>query len=109
VVGPALWGLVAELANGHSGTRGTDCVYVHTLRVARGAVGSLSLADIAHVLIKCLLAIDNAICFGCGLLGLSLLDLLVGLGLGNDVGQEFEVFYTGNCVCCMYVSEMLQV
>ena len=27
-----------------------------------------------------------------------LLDLLVGLGLGNDVGQEFEVFNTSDCV-----------
>jgi hypothetical protein len=106
VVGPTLGDLISEAANWYRGTRRASCVHIHTLRVVRGAVGSLSLA---HVLIECLLTVGDAIRFGCGFLGLLLLDLLVGLGLGNDVGQELEVFYAGNCVCCACVSGMLQV
>ena len=109
MVGPSLRGLVSELADWHRGTRRTRSVYVHTIRVVRGTVGGLSLADISHVLIECFLAIGNAVCFGYGLLGLLLLDLLVGLSLGNNVGQELEVLYAGNCVCCACVSGLLQV
>jgi hypothetical protein len=109
VVGLTLRDLISELANWHRGIGRTSCVYIHALRVVRGAVGSLSLANIAHVLIECPLAVGNAIRFGCRLLGQLLLDLLVCLSLRNDVGQELEVLYTGNCVCCAYVSGMIQV
>lgn len=107
--GPVLRGLVSEFANWQSGTRGTSCVYIHALRVVRSTICSLGVAGIAHVLIECLLAIGNTIRFGCGLLGLLLLDLLVGLSLGDDVGQELEVFYASDCVCCTRVSGMLQI
>ena len=33
-----------------------------------------------------------------------LLDLLVGLGLGDDVCQKFEVLHTSDCVGCEIVS-----
>ena len=44
------------------------------------------------------LAVGDAVCSGSGLFGLLLLDLLVGLGLGYDICQEFEVFHTSDCV-----------
>lgn len=69
-----------------------------------GTVGSLSLGCFSHVLIECPLAVGDAVCSGCGLFGLLLLDLLVGLGLGDDVCQEFEVFHTSDCVGCEVVS-----
>jgi hypothetical protein len=111
VVGPTLRDLVPELANWRRGTRRPSgvSVDVHAIRVVRCAVGSLSLAGIAHVLIECPLAVGNAIRLGCGLLGRHLcLDLLVGLCLGDDVGQKLEVLYASNCVCCGYVSGMIQ-
>jgi hypothetical protein len=67
------------------------------------------MAGIAHVLIECPLAVGNAICFGCRLPGRHLcLDLLVSLCFGDDVGQKLEVLYASNCVCCGYVSGMIQ-
>ena len=109
MVGPTLRDLISETANWHCGTRGARGVDIHTLRVVRGTVGSLRLAGIAHVLIECPLAVGNAIGLGCRLLGQLLLDLLVGLSLGNDIGQELEVLYASNCVCCTCVSGMIQV
>jgi hypothetical protein len=109
VVDLTLRDLISELANWDRSIRRSKCVYIHTLRVVRGAVGSLRLAGIAYVLIECPLAVGNAIRFGCGLLGQLLLDLLVCLSFGNDVGQELEVLYAGNCVCCACVSGMIQV
>ena len=71
MVGPTLRDLVPELANWRRGTRRPSSVSVdvHAIRVVRCAVGSLSLAGIAHVLIECPLAVGNAIRLGCGLLG----------------------------------------
>lgn len=59
------------------------------------------------MLIECPLAVGNTVCSGCGLLGLFLLDLLVGLGLGDDVCQEFKVLDTSDCVGCKVVSVFL--
>jgi len=109
VVSLTLRGLISKAADWHCRTRGSSCVNVHTLRVMRGTVGSLSFVGIAHMLIKCSLTIGNAIRFGCGLFGQLLLDLLVGLGLRDDVGQELQVLYASNCVCCTRVSGMTQV
>jgi hypothetical protein len=68
----------------------------------------LVLASVAHVLIECSLAVGSTVCSGCGLFGLLLLDLLVGLGLGNDVCKEFEVLHTSDCVGCEQISKRLE-
>jgi hypothetical protein len=81
-----------------------DVVDIHVFGFVGGTVGSLSFACFTHVLIECPLAVGDAVCSGCGFFGLLLLDLLVCLGLGDDVGQELEVLYTSDCVGCEIVS-----
>lgn len=87
-------------------SRASKCgvVDVHVFGFVGGTVGSLSLACFTHVLIECPLAVGDAVCSGCGFFGLLLLDLLVGLRLGDDVCQEFEVLHASDCIGCEVIS-----
>lgn len=89
-----------------SRSRATRCsvVDIHVFGFVGSTVGSLSFACFSHVLIECPLAVGDAVCSGCGLFGLLLFDLLVGLGLGDDVCQEFEVLHASDCIGCGLVS-----
>ena len=89
-----------------SRSRATRCgvVDIHIFGFVGGTVGSLSFACFSHVLIECPLAVGDAVGSGCGFFGLLLLNLLVGLGLGDDVCQEFQVLHTSDCVGCEIVS-----
>ena len=97
-VGSFLCSVIGKLANWHGRASGRGIVDIHVFRFVGGTVGSLSLASFSHVLIECPLAVRNAVSSSCGLLGLLLLDLLVGLSLGDNVRQKFEVFNTSDCV-----------
>lgn len=96
--------IASELADRNCRSRRCSLVYIHVFGFVDCAVGSLVLTSVAHVLVECSLAVGCAVCSGRGLFGLLLLDLLVGLGLGNDVCQEFEVLHTSDCVGCGCVS-----
>lgn len=96
--------IASKLADRYRRSGRCSLVYIHVFGFVDCAVGSLVLTSVAHVLVECSLAVGSAVCSGRGLFGLLLLDLLVGLGLGDDVCQEFEVLHTSDCVGCGYVS-----
>lgn len=104
VDGSFLSDIASKLADRNRRPRRCSLVYIHVFGFVHCAVGSLVFTSVAHVLVECSLAVGCAVCSGRGLFGLLLLDLLVGLGLGDDVGQEFEVLHTSDCVGCGCVS-----
>jgi hypothetical protein len=101
--------VTAESFLSRSRASGCGVVDIHIFGFVSGTVGSLSLACFSHVLIECPLAVGDTVCSGCRLLGLLLLNLLVGLGLGDDVCQEFEVFNTSDCVGCELLVQVRRV
>jgi hypothetical protein len=108
-VGFFLRGVASKFANWYLRAQGCSVVDIHIFGFVDCTVGSLILASVAHVLIECPLAVGSTVCSGCGLSGLLLLDLLVGLGFGNDVCEEFEVLHTSDCVGCGIFSIRLEV
>jgi hypothetical protein len=92
--------MVAKLSDWYRGARGRSLVDIHVFSFVGCAVGSLVHGSFPYMLIECPLAVGNAVCSGCGLFCLLLLDLFVGLGLGNDVRQELKVFHASDCVGC---------
>ena len=100
-VGSFLSRVATKLADWHGRCSVVD---IHVLGFVGGTVSSLSVACFSHVLIEGPLAVGDAVCSGCGLFGLLLLDLLVGLGLGDDVCQKFEILHASDCVGCEIVS-----
>lgn len=98
VASPCLGGFGPKLANRYRCARRAFFVDVHAFRVVDCAVGGLLFAAVTHVLVECLLAVRDAVRVSGGFFGLLLLDLLVCLGLGYDVCQEFEVLDAGNSV-----------